>query len=360
METFNGVVPKTFRPSKPVEHFKYDPKIVYKLEIEGRAMYSRKRDGNSALAPLDANREASMLTAGINPIMPIKVAHITAELESIDKKLLQELSLPIGELVASPDKDDRDYVGSLLKSQNEDEVREMLRTGPLLHYRMFNILYLKGKRPDLSFAEIYDLMVEMTRNLTYVKPVELLNCTFDEAKAMSIANSWEGLVIYDNEFRAECRDDGKSDPKRPIGCLKWKDAIDEDFIALGCRMKDNNPTLIKDLKLYQIDPNNGLYMRCIHYGMMSDKKRAELSALSMTTTVAKRGKKVITGWFTEPFVCRLTYDCRKVKSGKLEGSRKFEVREKGEKNPDECFAPDTYPEAEYLDPEVLKLISSNN
>jgi hypothetical protein len=351
LEKFTGVLPETFKLSKPIEHFNYALKLMHDLEKAKRLIITRKENGWKVLVCINNNYDITFFTDGLNEIARIKIDHIRNELGMLTKIMLPPNTLLVGEVVGNGKTDDRGRVISLMSSKDPSEVLKMLKTGPLPHLRLFNIIFMNGKVFDVTYEEVHKRLTSMTRGLKYLQPVELLKCTFDEAMARALKEGWEGLVLYDKEFKITFRNDGKSDPKRPYGSWKWKPQNEEDFIALGCRMRDNDPNTVKDLKLYQIDPINGKYMRCIHYGSFTRVDREKFSRLPMQKQTAKRGKKVVTGWFETPFVCQLTHDARKEKTGKLEGAREFLVRE--DKKPEECFAPQTYPEAEYLDTTVL-------
>lgn len=351
MDKFTGVLPKTFKLSKPIEHFNYDQRVIYDLEKQGRLLSTRKENGWKVFACIDKHRDITFLTDGLNEIPRIKLDHIRNELGMLSPINLPPNTLLVGEVVGNGETDDRGRVIALMQSKNPEDFLKMLQTGPLPHLRLFNIIFMNGTVFDTSYKLIHKRLTGMTLGLKYVQPVELLNCTFDEAKARVLKEGWEGLVLYDKDFRITFRNDGKSDPRRPYGSWKWKPRNEEDFIALGCRMRDKDPNTVKDLKLYQIDPVNGKYMRCIHYGSFTKIDREKFSRLPMRRVTAKRGKKIVTGWFETPFVCQLTHDARKEKSGKLEGAREFFVRE--DKSPEECFAPKSYPEAEYFDPSTL-------
>jgi hypothetical protein len=354
---FDGTVPKGFVLAKPIEHTVYDQSLIYDLEKNRQLMITHKRNGWKMFLEVNAAGKIRFLTDGLNEIDTWKVSHLIVEAEKLE---LPPRTLLVGEVISNTANDDRGVVISVMQCKNRDKFKGNI---PELNLALFNIVFWEGyvtDNYDTNYKKLLTLLYGSSspiwgkdlskRAINLVSLYPLSAYSFDEMKKYAVRSNWEGLVLYDTNYKLTYRLDGKA-PERPRGCYKWKPEADADLIALGCRMRDNDPNTVKDLKLYQIDPKTGDYIRCLHYGTFKKIDREAFSKLPMRKIVSKRGKKVVTGWFEKPFVCQLTYDARSVKTGKLEGARNFLLRE--DKRTEECIAPKSYPEAEYLDTAVL-------
>ncbi len=346
---FDGTLKKGFVLAKPIEHTVYDPKVLKELEKAGRLRITRKRNGWKMYLEVNADGEIRFLTDGINEIDKAKVAHLIEEAKQLR---LPTRTLLVGEAVADGKNDDRGKVIGIM--QAKDKAKIDAAGGVKLHYALFNIVFWNGYKVDDTFKNNYYRLADIVKDaadwgrLEFIDVVELFHpadMPLKKMQKMAVKEKWEGLVLYDAGYKLTYRQDGGS-VQRPEGCYKWKPAADADFIVLGCRMREKDPKTIKDLKLYQIDPVNGNYARFYHYGALKNVQREAFSKLPMDLETSKRGKKTVTGWFKEPFVCQLTYDSRREETGALENPREFLVRE--DKRPEDCVAPQSYPKAEYL------------
>ena len=344
---FDGSLPDSFKASKPIEKGKYLETLIHDLAKENKLRITRKEDGWKVIVIRDANGQIRIFTDGLNEVEDFKIAHLKKELGGLSKKRFPNRSLILSEIVANGETDDRGRIVSLMKA-TRDTTESLFATGPPPCLRVFNVVFWNGILFDRAYDEVHFVINRMTVGLKYIRPVEILNCGFDRAKEIVKERGWEGLVLYDRDFRITFRIDGKTTPERPWGSWKWKPTEEGDFFAVGCRMRDKDPAVIKDLIVCQIDPTNNRAFRCSHFGNLTKAERARFSTLPMRITKKNNAER----WFNKPFVVYLEYDRRFRKSGKLENPQKGkdndELLIREDKTPGECYAPQSYPEAEYL------------
>lgn len=326
---FNGTVPKGFVLAKPIEHTVYDPKIIYKLEKDHRLMITRKRNGWKMYLEVNAWGEIRFLTDGLNKIANNKVGHLIKEAKKLN---LPPKTLLVGEVVFDTENDDRGKVISIMQAKDEKKIADC---NIKLHYILFNIVFWYGKSAGdkqdflFNYNELSTVLKEANKLPKYIHLVELLPSyleqSFDRAKERSMKEGWEGLVLYDSQYKLTYREDGKS-PKRPEGCYKWKPTCDGDFIVREVIYRPGT-AIVKELILLQIDPTTGKEFNCGKYGTFT---------------------KVLREWLSReasyPLVVELKFDSRYRKTGKLENPRDFVVR--NDKKPEHCLSPESFPEAE--------------
>lgn len=152
-------------------------------------------------------------------------------------------------------------------------------------------------------------------------PTTFLNMSYDEAKKMVVEKEWEGLVLYDEDFRSSFRLDGK-EPERIEGCWKWKLPHEDDFIVREWVPSEKRPGSVKEIILLQIDPVMRKEFECGRLGNFNQKTRADLLS------------------FKYPIVLQVKFEKRFPKSGKLRNAR-F-IRFRTDKKVSDCIAPRSY------------------
>ena len=340
---FSGIVEGFQVLSKPLEQDDYEESEIEKLERLGLLRMTWKRDGWRGKTQVDADRKITLLTDGNIPIMREKVVNILEELESLPLHKLPPRSMPVGELVAYPDRDDRGRIISIMQMKNPAEIKEALKSG-LLHYRLYNIFFLDGKPTNFTFDQTREYLEKMCEGLTYVRPVEMFPGTFKEMKAEVIRRGIEGVVLNRCDFIPKFRVDGKLSTQRPDGAWKWKPLKSGDFVVHYVRIVNGR---YKDLGLFQIERESDKRFRTIHYGPIGKpEKKSEIMALPMRIVKTGRNGQNVFGWFINPFVMELKFTDRFEKSGKLISPKEPTIRE--DKDVVNCVSSITYPEAEYI------------
>lgn len=218
---------KRFVPPKPQNSVE-NGKIIA-VEKAGNAIFTRKRDGHYLTVVIKKN--VRLYTRGIVKDVTANFPHIVNELRG--------LHLPKGgalfgsELIMDRGgKDCREYVARLTSRAAADAIALQEEQGRA-SLMVFNMLVLGGE--DISStqnAERIARVHELLRGREHVRPVEILNCTFEEAQQRVLKEKWEGLVVYDATKKSGYRLHGnESNPLRPDGCWKKKPAYEDDFIA---------------------------------------------------------------------------------------------------------------------------------
>ncbi len=221
------VLPK---PKNSVEDEK-----IFALEKAGNALYTRKRDGHCVTVVITGQKSnrIKLYTRGETRDITENFPHIIAELQSL--KYLIPSCVFSAELYAEKNNRDwREHVSRLAASdiRHSAEYQHLYGYAKLL---IFNVLVYGGKDVSIVLNEHrLKMLSSLFQNLTYVKPIEYVIGTFQQAQAEAIKNGWEGLVVYDKTKPTTYRLDGNKDrPPRPDGCWKRKPSYEDDFIATG-------------------------------------------------------------------------------------------------------------------------------
>ncbi len=308
-------LPEGFVLAKPIQREAYDPEVLEELEKEGRLLKTRKRDGWKLFALFNKKGKARIFTDGLRDVSD-RVPHLVKELESLgwSKTLL------VGEgVMVVNGKDERTAAQSVLNSgpKRALEVQEELG---LMRFVTFDIIFSMGVCVlDTSYkvrlASLKDLGLQPS--LKHVSDVEVVDETLETAKKMVVEKKWEGLVLYDSEFRSSFRLDGKS-PERVKGCYKWKPIYEDDFIVRRWLASKTDPERMKEVELLQIDPKTGKEFSCGKLGGFSNDMREKLKKIRY------------------PIVMQVNFDGR-FASGKLDNARFADIRK--DKKPKDCVAP---------------------
>jgi len=314
-------LPKGFVLSKPISQDNYDEAEIYKLEKEGRLVITRKYDGWKIIAVIGKRGKVQLYTAGLNEI-DARLDHIKKELRSLK---LPPNTVLVGE-GCMKNVDGKDNIGktiSVFQGSLEKSLKFQAEWGNI-QLIIFDILILNGSFEIGTMKEKIDMVRGwcVHPNLAwFIMSPFVLNTSFDKAKRIVVENSWEGLVLYDNNFQHIFRLDGRA-PKRPSGCYKWKPILEDDFIVRDFVVTDNNPEKFKEVILLQIDPVTKREFEFGRLGTFNKETRARLV------------KRIY------PFVMQVAFDMRFPKSGKIRNARFVRIRE--DKPIHECLAPRSY------------------
>lgn len=303
-----------FVMSKPKQQEAYDESEIYKLEREGRLIITRKRDGWKLLL-VQSGGHLKVYTDGIRDVTD-RLGHIVSE---CFRKPFPDKSIIAAEgLMTIGDGEDRGRVTTVLNSARERSI-EAQHTNGLLRPMAFDVLFWGGVPLLGSTQYSFRLEIIQSKCAKYdtLLSLEVLKVSFDEAKELVRKNSWEGLVLYDTDFRGSFRLDGK-DPQRPNGCFKWKPILEDDFAVYSWIPSGKNPERLKELRLTQTHPVTGRPVDCGKLGTFTNEMRERLK--NMNT----------------PFVVQVAFDAR-FPSGKLCNKRFVCLRE--DKKPENCIAP---------------------
>jgi ATP-dependent DNA ligase len=319
-------LPDGFVLGKPVDRHSYDEKEIYELEKRGDLIITRKRDGWKIYATIKGGT-VRLYTAGGN--------EIDGRLDHVKKDLLAckipSPALIAGEGVIDIIHDDIGKVGSIFNA-NLKRSLELQKEYGKIRFMPFGLIHWGGRsvisdpyeknlsRLGSALCHFYELV---RAGLTYITPIHILTMSFDEAKKLVVEKGWEGLVLYDRNFANNFVLDGTS-PDRPSGCYKWKPIFEDDFIARSWIPSPKNPSVVKDVVLFQKDPATGKEFLCGKFGTFSKKLKKELADDSKY-----------------PFVIQLEFDARYPKSGKIRGPRYVRIRT--DKRVEDCISPKSYP-----------------
>lgn len=300
--------------AKPRQQDECDERKIYELEKRGDLIITRKRNGYKVFAIQHA-KTITLYTDGIREIRGLD--HIKPDIARLH---LFGNTMLVGEVVAATDAmSDYLKVASIVKS-NVKRAAELQKTLGRLQYMVFAPAFFGGAATLCHpFTEQLALMKHMFRGkkLRHVVPMTVLEMSFDAAKALTVKEGWEGLVLYTKHYASSYRLDGK-DPHRPNGCWKWKPLREADFIVRNLIPDPGNPKRIKEITLSQIHPATKQEIDCGKFGLFSEADRARLRTMK------------------RPFVIQLQFEAR-FPSGKLQSVRFMCFRD--DKRPEDCIAP---------------------
>jgi len=311
-------LPEDFVLAKPIQREAYDPEVLEELEKEGRLIITRKRDGWKLFALFNKKGKVRIFTDGLRDVSD-RVPHIVKELESLgwSKALL------VGEgVMVINGKDERTAAASVLSS-GPTRALEVQKELGFVRFVVFDVLFSGGN--DCARTVSYKLRLKLLKDshlsfLKNISAVEVINETFETAKKMVIENNWEGLVLYDSEFRLSFRLDGKN-PERIKGCYKWKPTYEDDFIVRKWFASKTDPERLKEVEILQIDPKTGKEFSCGKLGGFTNDMRKKLKKTRYS------------------IVMQVNFDGR-FASGKLDNARFADIRK--DKKPKDCIAPKSF------------------
>lgn len=297
---------------------------VKQLEKEGQLIITQKRDGHAALAVIsDQVDSVRLYSRGIVDVTD-KFPHLVKALE--DAKLPAGTILAGEVLVNQNGKDQLDRIQSIMSSKSERSL-QLQTEGVQADIAFFNAIAVDNV---LKITEPFENRLTSLQELTqrtsqHVGVIESLSFTFTAAKQHSLASDWEGLVLYDSKAHSEIRLDGKFDQTpRPDGCWKWKDLLEDDFVATGFvpSTAESHAGGVKDFHIAQYHPVSGELINCGKVGSgLSRRERYELTNPSCY-----------------PLVVQVEFE-RRFPSMKLRSGRILRVRTN--KSPRECLLPIT-------------------
>ncbi len=310
-------LPEGFVLAKPLDQKDFNESVVYKLEEESDLLITRKRDGWKLFAVINDNR-VRIFTAGLNEV-DARLGHLKKELESL--RLPANTVLAGEGLIDIDSRDDITKVISIFQSSDTDKSLSLQKKYGPVKFMIFNIIFHGGMDlTHLPYADILALINSFFRKkLKYVMPVLVLNMKYDQAKELVRKKEWEGLVLYDKNYRISYRLDGKN-PQRPKGCYKWKPILEDDFIVRQWIPAPDGH--LKEVVLLQIDPATKEEFVCGKLGSFTKKMREFLKNEA-----------------TYPLVMQIEFEMR-FKSGKIRNARFLRLRD--DKTPSECIAPKNY------------------
>jgi ATP-dependent DNA ligase len=268
---------KKFVFSKPKNSV--EDKIIYDLEREGRAIYTRKRDGHCVYVVITA-QGAKIYTRGT---LRDITAHFPAVIWRLENLHIGENTLFAGELIAiheNTKQDWREHIASLVNLRDPHKALMLQIMQGYAKLMIYNVIISEGVNvTDLNHESRFAIIQGILGSgFSDVLPIEILKMTFDEAQAHVLKNAWEGLVIYDRLATTTYRLDGNADdPPRPVGCWKRKPSYEDDFVATsfvyGTKGKRHEKRMGK-LNLAQYDPITKELVSCGEVGIgFSDMQR---------------------------------------------------------------------------------------
>ncbi|MBI2625375.1 MAG: hypothetical protein HYW70_03535 [Candidatus Nealsonbacteria bacterium] len=322
MEFSLDPLPEGFVFYKPLQREAYDESTIFELEKKRKLIITRKRDGWKLIA-VKSGKGWKVYTDSTREVTE-RLPHIKKELDNLE---IPENSMLIGEGIVDLDGNDNFLgVGSVFNSKPQKSL-EMQRQNGLVKFMVFDIAFWEGR---CSLSQPYSSRLENIQRVLakgkpgYVMPLTVVDAAFNEAKNMVRNSGWEGLVLYDKDFTASIRLDGKS-PKRPEGCYKWKPVFEDDFIVREWIPQDKDPAKLKEVVLLQIDPVTKKEFDCGRLGSFSGETRRKI-------------KEILEGG-TGPAVLQVGFEIR-FSSGKLRNKWFIRIRE--DKSWRNCLAPKSF------------------
>lgn len=307
-------LPKGFVLAKPIAQEGYDESVIYELERQGRLIITRKRDGWKMIAVMDP-KGVRLYTDGVNEI-DSRFDYIKEELSKC--KVLMGHVL-VGEAIVDVEgSDDIGKVISIFHSSTSKSIKLQREVGKA-KFMLFGVISLE----ESYYWSVENVLQAFTKDsFEFIFPAPIIRASFAEAKKLAVQHGWEGLVLYDKEYRLTYRLDGKA-PARPKGCYKWKPILEDDFIVRSWRPSPNDPGKLKDLVLSQIDPATGEEFECGKLGSFD-----------------KQTREFLTNGIQYPFVVQVAFEMRFPKTGKIRNARFLRVR--ADKPIKQCIAPKSF------------------
>ena len=170
-------------------------------------------------------------------------------------------TLPVGtildvELIAHPEHDDYDYVGSILRSKPKKAVKKQSDTGDFLIPYVFDMLYYWNN--DITtkpYLERINLLKKVAHDLPMIMVEPYFMQTIDQVKKMLneyVAKGGEGLVLWNGSAPTKIRYDGK--PDRKGGAYKMKPVYEDDFYVRGHELGNGkNADVVGAVFIFQRD-----------------------------------------------------------------------------------------------------------
>ncbi|TSC83009.1 MAG: hypothetical protein G01um101419_362 [Parcubacteria group bacterium Gr01-1014_19] len=339
--------------AKPLQQKGYKPEEVEKLEKENQLMITRKRDGWKLFVE-KVKGKFKIYTDGINDITD-KLPHIVAELKKLPipnkTRLVGEGILELQQ--GAVRKDIRTVAAQIFQRNTQAALDLQFEVGHI-KFCFFDVIFWGGEyKLNLEYHIRYYAggisglkLLYQTKRLAknrgpinrkserrrheeefrFVGDVEWVNTTLEEAKKMAVEKKWEGLVLYDRQFKSDFRLDGK-EPQRIRGCYKWKPLQEDDFIVRSWNPSETDPKRLKDVNISQIDPATGKEFNCGKFGNFGKQMREQLQTTAY------------------PLVIQLEFESR-YPSGKLQSASFMELR--GDKKPEHCIASESFSKAELI------------
>lgn len=333
-------LPDGFVIAKPLQQEAYEPKEVLDLVAKNRLLITRKRDGWK-LFVVKYKNEIKIYTDGHKDVTRL-LPHIALELRQIP---MPNKTILVGEGVFEKNGADLFTKAASCLNPNRKDNYGLEDGLEKINLILFDIVFWKGEHYGQTKSYFDRLMTirglpkigrirnsyrEIARGnggnpnrlegCRYIRGVEYFEAPLDEVMAKAKELKWEGLVLYDREFRSDFRLDGKN-PQRIKGCYKWKPIHEDDFIVKTFNRSEENRSRLKDVNLRQIDPKTGKEFSCGKLGGFSEEMRRKL----------KKMKK--------PLVLMVKFEMR-FPSGKLRNARFMRIRT--DKRSEDCLAPKSF------------------
>ncbi len=312
---------KNFVGAKPIEHA---PESVFlDLEKQDRLIIERKRNGNAAYIPIaHSSRQVEIYSRGIHNL----TAHFPALVEELQSIGFPKETMPAAELVVQVNGvDSPEALGQIARSRPK-KARDLQESGIHVELILFNMIVFKGKPVvALPYADRLDILRTLLSKHRgpSVRVVEECQGGFEAARQKSNAQNWEGLVLYDAKAPSLYRLDGRIDlVPRPLGCWKWKNYQESDFVATGWQPSDaaSHRGQVKDLFISQYDPQTRKLVSWGKVGIgLSAQQRREYTDNSLY-----------------PMVFEIKFE-RRTPKNRLILARI--MRRRFDKSPEECFSP---------------------
>jgi ATP-dependent DNA ligase len=305
---------------KPVENTPLP--VIEKLEESGDLITERKRNGYGSYVCLTGVRKprVAFYTRGVDDITA-KFPSLRDEMRSVNGP---SNSLFVAEMFTEVGgSDSPGAYTSIVKSKADQAIA--LQRDQQVKLALFNVLVHKGKSvTHLPYADRLDIVRNTLAKHAgpAIQVVEVLDVPFSDARARSLSQKWEGLVLYDRRASTEYHVGTNARTPRPEGCWKWKPYIEGDFVATGFvpSTASSHAGAVKDFLIAQYNPLTGELEEWGRCGIgISEAKRREYADAALY-----------------PMVFEIRFE-RRTKNRRLILAKI--LRRRFDKKPEECLSP---------------------
>jgi ATP-dependent DNA ligase len=294
------------------------------LERQGRLHIERKRDGHGGLVTSTGlvQPEVCLYTRTGNGT----TSHFPTLIEDLRSMNIPADTLLAHEMIVECEGVDSQAAYSSIVKSNPARAIALQKEGRRVQIRFFNVIVHRGKDViHLPYRDRLDIMEEIVsaHPLPHIGLAEEVRLPFAEATAHSVAQKWEGLVVYDLDAPSEYRLDGRSDqPPRPYGCWKWKKHLEGDFVVYGWvpSTAATRKGMVKDFLIGQYD----------RQGKLVECGRCSLG-------LSSKQRQIFTDDSLYPMVAEIQFE-RRTPKNRLINAQILRLRD--DKSPHECVVPD--------------------
>ncbi len=321
---------ENFVVAKPIDQKDYKQAVLADLQRRGALIGTRKRDGHKVIVEVCADKRVRLYSSGMHEI-DHRLNYIREEVRTLR---LPVGTLLIGELAIERITDgnvvdDVTAITSILGGSFH-KAQQILARGTLPSLFVFQALHLQPQGLtwlSWEYRKTLRWLQQLLWEGHYVVAVDEVMGPLSAMQEKVSSNGWEGLVLYDADYRLTYRHGETA--QRPKGCYKLKPIIEDDFFIRPDGRRFREDGVLKDVMLLQwASHEKRRILNCGRLGAFDARMRQALSSMA------------------DPKVLQVRFVSRYPKSGKLRESAFMRLRD--DKYPNECIASRVWPEAQYV------------